>query len=301
MLKTKLYRVLFLLLLSNHLYSDSILINLSNDIVNGTDKHLTNSIQLSYMIDINSSHFDNIAFTLTQDIYTPENLDSNDITDYDIPYAGDLESELILYKIYPNYFYSFGISLGTLGEYSYAEDVQTSIHTLTGSTAPKGWSNQVGNKLTYGASFLMAYKTPKAKLIFNTLELNAHAGIKLANHERGFSLGALLRYGNDYPDNFAVIGHPSASQLNLPKIFSNLGWSVSGGFFYDNDDYMYILDSNKELYNIERSQYFLGAIMCVDVYYGHSKLALNLKKVHFELNGSISQERWIGLSYLYAF
>lgn len=299
--KLKISKLFLLLSITLPIYADSILVNIENDIINGTDEHLTNGFNLSYMSDLNSSRFDYFALQLNHDIYTPKNLESENIEDYDIPYAGHLALEFLLFKVYPNYFYSVGVSLGTLGKYAFAKEIQNEMHSLFDNTTPKGWDNQVGDKITFGASALFVYKTPKMKFLFNDIEFNTHACLNIGNFQRRASVGSLFRYGASFPDNFEVIDHNTASQLNLPKKFVDFAWSISAGVLFEYNDYIYILDEYKEQYNISREKEFLGGMAYFDIYYASSKLSLGLRVRDVNLNQESIPEKWIGVSYLYAF
>jgi len=299
--KLKIYKLFLLLFITLPIYADSILVNIENDIINGTDQHLTNSFNLSYMSDLNNTHYEYFSLQLNHDIYTPINVESENIEDYDIPYAGHLALEFLLYKVYPQYFYSFGISLGTIGKYAIAKEVQTEVHSLFDNTAPKGWDNQIGDKFTFGASALFAYKTPKKEFLFNDIEFNTHAYLNIGNYQRTASIGSLIRYGDDYPDNFEVIDQNSASQLNLPEKFIDFSWSISAGIVFEYNDYIYILDEYKEQYNINRDKEFLGGIAYFDLYYATSKLSISLRIRDINLNKESIPEKWVGISYLYLF
>jgi len=299
--KLKIYKMYLLFFITVPIYADSILVNIENDIINGTDQHLTNNFNLSYMSDLNNTDFEYFALQLNHEIYTPKNLESKNTEDYDIPYAGHLALEFLLYKVYPQYFYSFGMSLGTIGKYAIAKEVQTEVHSLFDNSAPEGWDNQIGDKTTFGVSALFAYKTPKKEFLFNDIELNTHAYLNIGNYQRIASIGSLIRYGDDYTDNFEVIDHDSASQLNLPKKFVDLAWSISAGVVFEYNDYIYILDEYKEQYHINRDKGFLGGVANFDLYYATSKLSISLRIRDINLNPKSISQKWIGISYLYAF
>ena len=44
-------------------YADSLRVNLTNDFINHTDRHLTSSILLSYMVDTESQYYNNFKFS----------------------------------------------------------------------------------------------------------------------------------------------------------------------------------------------------------------------------------------------
>lgn len=301
MLKRRVFTLLLSLIVSIHLYADSVLVNIENDIINGTDGHLTNSFDASYMMDLETSYFDYFAFKLLHDIYTPNDTQSHNVKDYDIPYAGHLSGEFQLYKVFKNSFYSLRVNFGTIGKYSFAKEVQSNMHRLINNSVPNGWNNQISKDFTFGAAALFAYKTSKQKFLFNEIELNTHLYVNAGNDLRVASIGTLLRYGRNYPDNFEIIDQNNASQLNLPQKFSDFAWSISAGAFLNYYDYIFIFDAYKEKYNINRDKDFIGGVAYFDLYYDTSKVSLSLKTLTFGFNEKSIQEGWIGLSYLYAF
>ena len=98
----------FLLVIGINLsFADSFLFHLKNDFINDTDRHLTNSMKFSWMFENKKNdYFDSFNFLIQHDIYTPDNIKSKNIADYDMPYAGYIKTEYNFYRFTNNYYHS---------------------------------------------------------------------------------------------------------------------------------------------------------------------------------------------------
>jgi len=299
-MKLSTFLLVFLLFEQSYL-ADSILISWDNDAFYGTDRHLTNNLDISYMMDIENSAVDNISFTLTHQIFTPEDIEEIDTTKYDLPYAGYAALDISLYKVYPNYFFSMGLILGVIGEHSYAQEIQTNVHKWIGSPTPQGWDTQVENKKIIGINSLIGYKLPQERLIFDTFEMDSYLAVEISNHTRVMSTGIFFRYANNPIKNFNLIGEPVTSQLSLPKKFADYSWSVSLGASASVHNYWYILENFKRSEDYDENKLALVTISSFDMYYQQSKFSLYLKQLNTKLHGKSLKENWLGLRYVYTF
>lgn len=81
--------------------------------------------------------------TIGQEIYTPDNLQETKLIESENPYAGWLYGRFSKLEISENYKKTSAISLGIIGKYSFAEEVQSNFHKLIGARQPMGWQNQL--------------------------------------------------------------------------------------------------------------------------------------------------------------
>ena len=94
---------------------------------------------------------ENSLFTLgiRQNGFTPENLTIAKVDSSDRPYAGTLTLSYLqtseITRLHLKYLTA--LRLGVAGPLARIENVQTTIHTMTGSKTPQGWNNQIGNAL----------------------------------------------------------------------------------------------------------------------------------------------------------
>ena len=100
-----------------------------------------------------------VVYTLGQSIYTPEDISVAELQTDDRPYAGWLHAGIGLLgqraTTRPNLrsYDAIELTAGIIGPASLAAKTQRLFHRITGSTQPRGWSNQLDNEpallLTY--------------------------------------------------------------------------------------------------------------------------------------------------------
>lgn len=276
-----------------YLQADSFLINVENDFINNTDRHLTNSIQTSWMLDSNSSLYDSFSLELIQDIYTPENIKENDPSKFDIPYGGHLYSKLSWHFIYKNYLHSIGFILGKLGKDSFAKQTQATLHKIIGANKPKGWNHQIDERETYAIDYNFIHKTYKNEEFSINNQLHLISG----NFEETATFSTTFLYNKTNHKNFQTLSSFS-KQINLK---TQTGISTYLTFFGTYRKKVYILDNYKDEYGIQRNKNFIGTNIGIDFYNKNHIYTINLKTVKFSLNKNIIKEKWLGLGYIYIF
>lgn len=294
--KLKLFLSIFF---CNYLYPNSFLFNIENDFINETDRHLTNSITLSWIYDTNNSFYDKVGLEIHHNVYTPENVTTTDKTQYDMPYAGQLYADMNLYFLDKSSYHKVGLSLGFIGKNALGEESQKAIHYLIDTAQPKGWEHQIDNKNIYGLTYSFVDKLFSTKtFIGNKIDMNNNLIIQCRNDLRTLSLGSLFRYGNGFSDNFQTSNDLSSSQINFTN---SIGWSISFGVYLLWVDYVYILDNYKDEYNINREDKFVGSIVSLDYYYKNSKISMFIREANLVLSSDLIKEQWFGVNYMYRF
>ena len=99
-----------------------------------------------------------IAYTLFQTIQTPKDIAIPELQLDDIPYAGLLSLQTIMYAWDRNSSDQLTFQVGAIGPIAFADEAQTTIHELTGSQEPLGWDNQLENELVFSVSALRSQK-----------------------------------------------------------------------------------------------------------------------------------------------
>lgn len=182
-------------------FSASFELNLENDCIipNDDDSDYSHGTELKYMSDKPWWAFDNVGFSIVQNMYTPDNIDSDDIQYDDRPYCGLLLGNLIGQKTYnipagiATFEYGFGI--GVVGENSFAEETQKLVHDIRNVRDPKGWKNQISNEL-----ILQYQVTASLNTIFyesenfNILAI-PYTTVYLGNFKTQFNFGFDFRIG----------------------------------------------------------------------------------------------------------
>ncbi|MDZ7779996.1 MAG: lipid A deacylase LpxR family protein [Gemmatimonadota bacterium] len=87
-----------------------------------------------------------LHITLSQAIYTPDNIRRSDVIPDDRPYAGLLMLRVAVPVIRETRADLYTVSVGVAGPASGAEQTQTWIHRATGNVDPAGWQHQLGNE-----------------------------------------------------------------------------------------------------------------------------------------------------------
>lgn len=85
------------------------------------------------------------SWGLTQHIYTPANIRNKEIQHGDRPYAGIayLSHALVSSDKEKKQRLTTALSLGTIGKYSMAREIQTAYHQLVRYQVPEGWDHQI--------------------------------------------------------------------------------------------------------------------------------------------------------------
>ena len=212
-----------------------------NDLFTGTDRYYTNGVKIGWTSAdlgkfsdtpyaspllplINRLPFinnpalqKNLAFTLGQNIYTPDDTESFELVKGDRPYAGWLYVGLGLVWKNSNVRHSLNLNIGVVGSWSFAEEAQRTVHELRQLDVPNGWDNQLHNELGVVAVYEATWRWPrKDRRVGLDWELLPHMGVALGNVQTYANLGAELRAGFNLPDDFGTAGIDPGSTTSTP-------------------------------------------------------------------------------------
>lgn len=212
-----------------------------NDLFSGTDRYYTNGTKISYSTAdltnfeddslsrpfapaigllpyVNLPQFQrNFAISIGQNMYTPDNTESDALVEGDRPYAGWLYMGFGM--IWKNQFVRNALTLevGVVGPASYAEETQRLIHEARGIGMPKGWDNQLNNELgvmlTYERTWRWPYMEDRAGFGY---ELLPFAGVTAGNVMTYTNAGAEFRFGFNLPDDFGTPTLAPSSTTSTP-------------------------------------------------------------------------------------
>ena len=84
---------------------------------------------------------DDFSLSIGQDLYTPENIELEEVDSTYRPYAGLL---YLTYSRYSNDFYrgrqiQTNFYFGLIGKYAFGKEVQNGIHNITNNKKVEGW------------------------------------------------------------------------------------------------------------------------------------------------------------------
>ncbi len=146
-----------------------------------------------------------LTFSIGQNIYTPEDIEQKDVIEDDRPYAGITYTEFGFHQRIDNKMDTLEFYAGIVGPHSYAEQVQSAVHSALNTTDPKGWDNQLNDEPVIGIIYEFKKKFAEKNigrglgydLVFNT-------GGGLGNAITYYNLGLLWRFGWNLPDDFGT-------------------------------------------------------------------------------------------------
>jgi hypothetical protein len=131
------------------------------------------------------------AFIIGQNFATPNDLENPDIILDDTPYLGILAAESSWIAFNDTRFTGFAATIGIVGEYSFAEEVQQGGHTLIDATEPQGWDHQLDNELVINFQYMKKRKLwnrPSFDCAFNF-------DLSVGNFSTGINAGIEMRFG----------------------------------------------------------------------------------------------------------
>ena len=144
------------------------------------------------------------SLSIGQNIYTPENTFSSQLSLEDRPYAGWLYMGFGLVANKGDKRYDkVQLEVGMVGPASLAEKVQTFWHSMLGIHVPEGWDNQLKNEPGVVLYYEQARRFEKRDLPFNLeFDVIPHFGGSLGNVYTYAAAGFTLRLGPDLKDDF---------------------------------------------------------------------------------------------------
>lgn len=189
-------------------------LQLENDTYFSQDQHYTNGLTVSYL-PINTSypklsswlreaglaHEDKdlfAEFSLTQALYTPEDIENPEPQPNDFPWAGHaylgakLSHHPLPFKGSWQMQQAAEVNLGIIGSIAGARFVQTKFHKLINSRDPKGWHNQLKNeptaKLTYNLQLQKISALNEGLYFINQPEIGASLGSPFTHINTGWGI-----------------------------------------------------------------------------------------------------------------
>ncbi|MGI1678233.1 MAG: lipid A deacylase LpxR family protein [Cellvibrionaceae bacterium] len=258
---------LCLMFISNHSFSrdskGTFSFALENDLIgSGSDKHYTHGTEFSYVSDTyvpnwlkttasffpfhESNNDTRYSWSLGQKIFTPSNLEKEELIEDDRPYAGwlNLSLGLVTEDIQENYRHvdSIEFIFGVVGPKSMAENIQKSIHRRTGSTPPQGWDNQLDDEYTLDLRYRRSWIIP---IINNRFDYLPSVGFTAGSSQRLLNFGGTLRIGSGLFSDFGPpLIRPTASGAYYFKPDQPFYWYFFIGLHGRFVDYNIFLDGN---------------------------------------------------------
>jgi len=181
-----------------------------------------------------------------QNIFTPEDIESEEVIEDDRPYAGMTYVELGYHQKNGRHMDTLEFFGGIVGPHSYAEEIQSGFHEAVNGTEPNGWDNQLEDEPVLGIIYEYKQKMAARNIgsgfgrdfIFNT-------GGAIGNAQTYYNIGGTFRWGWNVPDDFgtfpirpvSTFGASSKSAFGLHLFLSADGRAVIRNIFLDGNTF----------------------------------------------------------------
>jgi hypothetical protein len=205
----------------------NIRLELSNDVIVGSDNQFTNGVSVIVSSEAASS-LDKTGGTpafgkslvawafpdrpglnyreswvLAQNMETPANIGKSALIENDVPYIGFLGWGNSFYGFDDKYFFGAQWLFGWVGEEALAEPTQKAVHAVIGGDDPNGWDNQLDFEPT-----LNGYLSVKKRFYHNAwFDVALSGDLALGNIMTYAQSGLEFRFG-DRPQGFHSIAEP---------------------------------------------------------------------------------------------
>lgn len=174
-----------------------------------------------------------MVYSLSQSIFTPNDIRNPEYIPNDRPYAGWLHAGFGLVSVSESRLDNLQLDVGVVGPDSFAEDIQTTWHHAFGFPRPAGWSHQLKDEpaimLTYARTWRHWQTFPFLGL---SGDIEPDVSANLGNVLTQGGAGLTIRIGNDLSKYFDY--GPPRIQPSLPgsdffAVRDGIGWYVFAG------------------------------------------------------------------------
>lgn len=201
-----------------------------NDLFSDTDQNYTNGVKLSWVSPdltgyaedgrlpewslkyirflpfINEPGLErNIALSIGQNMYTPEDISEVELVEDDRPYAGWTYFGIAFHSKNERRLDTIEVQLGIVGPESFAEETQKLVHELVDAKRPKGWDNQLHNEpglaMVYERRFRFLREEGVTGMGYDAI---AHLGATVGNVYTYANTGMEVRLGWNIPTDFGT-------------------------------------------------------------------------------------------------
>ncbi|UCE40673.1 MAG: lipid A deacylase LpxR family protein [Candidatus Aminicenantes bacterium] len=190
---------------------DGFSLHLENDFFAGTDRYYTNGMKFTWITSGSTSRRSDslsrraVSVSIGQNIYTPYDINLEDLIEDDRPYAGISYFTLALHKKEDRTMNTWEFLLGIVGPSSLAEELQSFVHGLLQNSEPKGWQHQLKDEIVFGIIFDRKWR------IFRSQEEQkfgydfvGHAGGSFGTMITAVATGWQFRFGLNLPRDFGT-------------------------------------------------------------------------------------------------
>lgn len=191
---------------------------IENDFINfrgkGTDHYYTGGNRLMLWRENDQALIRSYGMSVSQQAFTPSDLQQTDPAQLDYPYAGLLFCSAHLLVMAPEKKWRFynTLSIGTTGAKSGVADWQRTVHRIIGDEAPRGW--HLSLPVSYMFQVETAFVFPI--IFYKDWHIEFIHKWEGGNFFNRFNNG-LLCYWNSLPANFSLLFHHPNGQFKSQK------------------------------------------------------------------------------------
>lgn len=171
-------------------------------------------LKIPFTEGLERAHF--ISFSLTQQMFTPDDLNQTELIEDDRPYAGWLYVEVGLHQSSATTLDSLALQVGVVGPASGMEQLQRFVHEKVGSEVAQGWDNQLNNEV--GIQLNYQHKRRYVPDPFWGIESSfvPYVGGEFGNIAIKANTGALLRLGWNIAEDFGSSSIDEGGENGIP-------------------------------------------------------------------------------------
>lgn len=226
----------------------------------------------------------NIAFSVGQNMYTPEDISRSDLITDDRPYGGWTYFGAAFHSKSDRRLDSMEIQAGIVGPASFTDETQKFVHRLRDIQIPRGWDHQIGNEpglaLVYERKWRALTLGTPGKTGFDAIP---HLGATLGNVYTYANAGMMLRLGWNLPIDFGTSLIRPAGDTDAPAGARDLriaerpsfGWHLFGALNGRAVLRDIFLDGNtfRDSHSVDKKNLVAEAVAGVSVILGRFKIS----------------------------
>ncbi len=205
MIRYLLFFIISITTVNSQEFNNKISLTIENDKFALLDQYYTNGLLISYAHSLKNDFLFfktekaklQLELVLLQETYTPSNLTSTNVLDFDRPYAGWLGLLAQIHSIKERKAIVVGIEMGGTGEQSGAGKLQTWWHNSLNIEVPT-WEQEIGNKFLINLNAKYIYNLVTSKYSAFDYNIKTAIGLKDVNIATGFDIvfGRLNNFNN---------------------------------------------------------------------------------------------------------
>ena len=159
----------------------------------------------------------NLAFSIGQNMYTPEDIEATELIETDRPYAAWLYLSAGFHAKNDRVQDTFEVQLGMVGPAALGQEIQDIVHDFRGIPKAKGWDNQIRNEpgLNLVGERRVRLEADNTGMGWET-DAIASGGFVIGNVNTYLNMGIEGRLGYNLPQDFGTTHIRPGGETNIP-------------------------------------------------------------------------------------